>query len=528
MNIKSTLLIVFLAGALVGHSQAPEALIPGEMVIQFESKAAFQEFQKQPHPALQLVKTASDYLAVYLYRFDPATTNVAALTNTLNEQSLIRAAGQNFRAQKRVTIPNDEFFNNQRDLDIIKAPEAWDINTSAPEELVVAVVEGADIEHEDLRDNIWRNAHEIPDDGIDNDNNGYIDDYNGVNVSDSTDNPVVDDHGASVAGVIGARGDNDIGVSGVLWDVKMMIISSNLTFVDIIASYDYVYQMRKRYNETNGEEGAKVVVTNSSFGLNNAYPTTNPIFQVWCEAYDMMGSVGVLSAIAVTNNTVDIGAVGDMPATCPSDYTIAVTFTSLNDELKAGRSPVYVDLAAPGESFTTDLNNTYSQFEGTSAATPLVTGAIAMMFSYPCKNFQEAVNNNPAQTALQMKDIMMANVDFIDDINGKVKSNGRLNLFATMQGLQTTYGGAKGELGFINLFPNPTTESLFVQYRTSEASDYDLKVYDALGKLVYYELIPKICSKNIIEIPVANMGAGMHFISIENINNIKSAKFWVY
>ncbi len=509
-------------------AQDAEILIPGEMVIQFENQQDFQKFKNQAHPDLYFDKMISSYLQLYLFKYNPDIIDGAKLSINLSKNNLVKAVGQNFKAQQRFTTPNDEFFENQRSFDLIEAPEAWDINTSAPEELVVAVIEGADINHEDLKDNIWTNNGEIPDDGIDNDNNGYIDDYWGVNVVDSTDTPVVDDHGTSVAGIIGGRGDNEIGVAGMMWDIKMMIVSSNLTFSKIIESYDYVYRMRKKYNETNGAEGAKVVATNSSFGVNNRFINSNSLFPIWCESYNMMGSVGVLSAAAVNNTLVNIGIVGDIPGLCPSDYLITVTGTNLDDELKAAHNINHVDIAAPEESFTTDLNNSYSKFIGTSAATPIVTGALAMMYSYPCEGLQNQITNAPEQTALILKSILMESVDRIDELTDKVASRGRLNIFNAMQALESHFGSPKGELGFINIYPNPVHETLFVEYQTPETSEYELKIYDAMGRLVYLEFIPEVCAKSIIEVPALSLATGMYFMSIENINNIQTAKFIVH
>ena len=529
MNIKLLLLFVICFSIQIpSFAQQADHLIPGEMVIQFKSEQAFQKFSNQYHPELNFEKRISANLDIYFFSYDPNSVSGAALTIVLNKNPLIKAAGQNFQTHHRSTIPNDEFFSNQQSFDLIQAPEAWDINTSAPEGMVVAVIEGADIDHEDLRDNIWTNSGEVPDDGIDNDNNGYIDDYFGVNVVDSTDNPVVNDHGTSVAGIIGGKGDNGKGIAGMMWDIEMMIVSSNLTFINIVESYDYVYNIRKKFNDSNGQEGAFVVVTNSSFGVNNAFPNQQAIYGIWCDMYDMMGSVGILSAVATSNNKINIDLEGDMPGLCQSDYLLVVTDTNLDDELSGGFSRNNVDLSAPGRSFTTDLNNSYSNFNGTSASTPIVSGAIAMMYSYPCEGFQEQVRVQPAQTALQLKDIMLESVDRIEELNDKAVSHGRLNIFNAMQSLQSQFGAPKGDLGFLNIFPNPVHDILNVSYQTSEVSPYDLKVYDAFGRLVYHHFIPELCAPSVIQIPTLSLASGTYFMSIENKNNIKSTKFTVY
>ncbi len=528
MEIKIFTLMVCFFIALSSWAQSTPTLIPGEMVIQFESEETFQKFLLEEQIDLHFEKRVSNQLDLHLFSYDPATVNIEQLSNQLNQNPLVRAAGQNFQLKKRATIPNDELFSDQNSFDLIEAPDAWDIVTAAPQEVVIAVVEGGDIFHEDLRDNIWTNPNETPNDGVDNDNNGFVDDFRGVNISTGTDIPIIDDHGTGVAGIIGARGDNGIGVAGMLWDVKMMIISSNLLFTEIIASYEYIFEMRKRYNETDGAEGAFIVVSNSSFGVNNAFPDEHQLYPAWCDAYDMMGSVGVLSAVATTNTETDIGQNGDMPGLCPSDYTIVVTDTNLSDELGGGYSPIHVDLSAPGRSVTTDLNDTYSTFTGTSAACPVVGGALGMMYSFPCEGLLEQSISNPGPLALQMKNLLLGSVDKIDSLEGKAVSEGRLNIFNALQATQSLVASPKGDLSFLNLYPNPANESIFVEYQTSETSAYDMKVYDAYGRLVYHYFVPEDCPPRIIEIPVLSMAPGMHFISIENINNIKSAKFWVY
>ena len=97
-----------------------------------------------------------------------------------------------------------------------------------------------------------------------------------------------------------------------------MIVSNNLQFDQIIEAYEYILKMRQLYNETDGEKGAFIVATNASFGAEGG-PDSNPFFPVWCDLYDDLGEVGVLSSGATSNATVDIDDIGDMPTSCPSD-----------------------------------------------------------------------------------------------------------------------------------------------------------------------------------------------------------------
>mgnify|MGYP000721206288 CR=1 FL=1 len=132
-----------------------------------------------------------------------------------------------------LAIPNDPRFGEQQALDNIgqqggtsnadiNAPEAWDLQTG--NDIVIAVIDsGVDYNHPDLRDNIWVNVNEIPDNGIDDDANGYIDDVNGWNFNSNTNDPMDDmDHGTHVAGTIAAVGNNRLGITGVNWKAKIM------------------------------------------------------------------------------------------------------------------------------------------------------------------------------------------------------------------------------------------------------------------------------------------------------------------
>ena len=146
----------------------------------------------------------------------------------------------------------------------IDSGRAWDTTggTAANgSRIVVAVLEGggSNYNHVDLIDNHWVNSAEIPDNGIDDDLNGFVDDYNGWNATNNTDNISAGGHGTSVSGMIGATGNNGIGGVGVNWDVDIMQVQmGGLTESNVIAAYNYPYEMRALFNET-GDRRAFVV-----------------------------------------------------------------------------------------------------------------------------------------------------------------------------------------------------------------------------------------------------------------------------
>ena len=167
----------------------------------------------------------------------------------------------------------------------------------------------------------------LPDNGIDDDNNGYVDDYNGFDSAADDGDPNAEPfnaHGTPVAGIIGAVGDNELGVTGVNWDVKIMTVRN--AFLDseseVLQAYLYVLDQRRRYDASGGTEGAYVVATNASWGRAYGDVADSPI---WCGLYDDLGEAGILNVGATANANIDVDAVGDLPTNCPSDYLIGVT-----------------------------------------------------------------------------------------------------------------------------------------------------------------------------------------------------------
>lgn len=391
---------------------------------------------------------------LWLVSFDPQQldTREAMYLADRGEESILTQLNHNNLVLR--SFPNDELFNEQwamyndgtnggtgtADID---ATMAWDITTGGTtlrgDSIVVAVIDGGfDLAHEDLAGNWFVNSNEIPGNGVDDDGNGFTDDVRGWNFYVNSPDLPLDAHGTHVAGTVGAKGNNGIGVTGINWNVKLLPIAGSSTIEStVIAAYGYVLDMRRAYNQSGGLQGAFIVATNSSFGVDNGSPGDYPL---WCAMYDSLGQQGVLNAGATVNSYVNVDVVGDIPTTCPSDFLIAVTNSTAGDYISsAGYGKTNIDIAAPGTKiYSTTGNDSYGFNWGTSMATPHVSGAIALMYSALCTRILEEYKYDPAGLALYMRKKLLEGVDKVNDLKDLVATDGRLNLYRAVQGLPDT------------------------------------------------------------------------------------------
>lgn len=398
--------------------------------------------------------------------------------------------------RKRLNIPNDGNFSAQWYMRQIMAPEAWDIATGGisreGNEIVIAVVdEGFDIQHLDL--DFYTNPHELPGNGIDDDQNGYVDDVNGWNAYDDDGNISPESHGTLVSGVAAAKGNNREGIAGVSWNTKILpVMGLTSDEATVVKAYEYVYEMRKKYNETNGDSGAYVVVCNTSFGIDRANPQDYPL---WCGMFDTMGEEGILSVAATANWSQNVDVEGDIPTTCPSDYLISVTSSDRNDNLSstpgAAYGPQSIDIAAPGvDIFSTTVNSNYSSKSGTSYAAPMIAGSIGLMYSTLCDELQGLVSQDYDSLALVIKDYLLnAGVDTFPAFKGKIVSGGRLNLEKAVRSISNCYPLSneelEEELQLHSVYPNPNRGIFWIESSTVIAASGLFSVRDLSGREVF-------------------------------------------
>ncbi|MCG2692564.1 S8 family serine peptidase [Candidatus Parcubacteria bacterium] len=336
-------------------------------------------------------------------------------------------------------LPTDPGFRTEQwYLQKIKASQAWDF-TKGSEDIVIAILDsGVDIDHPDLKDNIWVNAGEISGDGIDNDNNGYIDDIHGWDFVGNDNNPQPDilgvpyneagaNHGTIIAGVLGARGDNAKGIAGITWYSKIMPLRV-LNSVGLgdsgaaVQAIDYAIV-----------QGADII--NMSF-VGPDY--SSAMYQAVRRAWEK----GIIIVAAAGNDSVEQGDDLDTYHSFPVCYdgadNMVIGVAAVDDKDRksvfSNFGNTYVDVAAPGVSFystlfqdfsSPDFQNEYGGYwSGTSVATPLVSGAAALIKSL-----------SPNFSNKKVRDIIIASADNIDpanpDIAGKL-GGGRLNLYKAL------------------------------------------------------------------------------------------------
>lgn len=453
-----------------------------------------------------------------------------------------RYLGPDHIGSLREKKPNDPEYNKQNFHQLVGSERAWSISTGgispSGHKIVVAVFDsGYELDHEDLSPNLWLNTGEIPNDGIDNDNNGYIDDYQFYNPRQNNSNNTVHTHGHKVAGLIGAKGNNETGVTGYNWDVSLMLqgVGPSINESDMIAALNFVLQWRKRFNETQGAEGAYIPVMNLSLGFDDKFPSDMPAL---CPLIKALHDEGVLLVAATRNEFVDISVVGDMPCACsqiPGFEMLCVTNTTVDDQLvsNAAYSGTLVHLGAPGfQSYGLALNDLggYGTFSGTSAAAPMVTGAIALLASMPCPDLDEFIFSKPAMAASRLRAAILQGTVPIKDLKGRSTTGGRLDLWSiegegSVPAFSELCGSPEGPLEILQLRPNPTIESVTILLRSPGDTEVTVQIYNIIGQLIeernyqQQSFQPKD-----ITLPLTSYHPGVYQVVVREGKDIKTAK----
>ena len=488
--MKHIILLVLLLLSALSYAQETNSettnYVENEFIIWLEQDIDASTFAVNSGIEIMPKRLLSERLNIWLFEISDNKQSREDKMRHLATHNDVRLIQNNHtNIMLRELVPDDPYYNIQWAPAIMNLPQAWEEFaiggvTATGDTIVVAVIDGGcDWTHEDL--NCWINTHEIPYNGIDDDGNGYIDDYHGWNAYNHNGNVGSNNHGTHVSGIIGAIGNNGKGVCGVNWNVQIMPIGGSSGNESIVVeAYAYVLEMRARYNETNGEEGAFIVATNSSFGVDYGNPDDYPI---WCSMYDEMGNVGILSCGAGPNMNVNVDEVGDVPSACPGDYLIGITNTTSADEKygSAGYGINNIDIGAPGTSiYSTTPNNNYSNMTGTSMATPQVSGTIALMYAAMPEEMMEACKNDPANFSLMVKQHLFDGADYLTSLDGLVAEGRRLNAYGAIESM--LYDSITPTLtGEVNIIGEP----FFGETLTAQTELSSIPSIPNLGELSY-------------------------------------------
>ena len=377
-----------------------------------------------------------------LLKVNTENAKESEVLDALRSNPAIQLAQFNHILHKRNATPNDPRFGDQWYLNGdfgINAQDAWMVatggKTALQDDIVMAVIDdGISFMHPDLVQNLWTNNQEIPNNQLDDDGNGYVDDYHGWNILKKNGQVDGGEHGVFISGLMAASGNNNVGIAGLNWSGKVMMIQHDLIEIlesEILEGYAYILAQRKRYEATEGKEGAFVVATNASFGIDDKFPEDAPI---WCAFYDTLGAYGILNVGATTNFKTNIDVMGDLPTTCPSPFLITVTTSKKDGNLgDAGFGVENIDLAAPGvDMLSTAGKDSYFLGDGTSYAAPLVTGSIGLLYSAPCLNLAILAHSFPAMAAMRIRNALLENVNKNANWETLIASSGLLDIGKSM------------------------------------------------------------------------------------------------
>jgi subtilisin family serine protease len=449
---RSGALLVLLLFASAAHASAPYR--EGRILVQPKPGVraeALNALHSASHS--QLLRAFDRFGRLQVVTVPPGQTVEAAVAR-YERSSLVAFAEPDYLIQTAGTVPNDPKYQDGTlwGLDVIHAPQGWDVQSSASNVVVAVLDTGVRYTHQDLAANMWVN----PQDGSHGTNS----------LAGNTDPSDDSGHGTMVAGVLGAVGNNGIGVVGVAWHVQIMACKcfNSLgagTVADCVAGLDYAQANKAR-------------VINASWGFSADSLALSNAF--WSLRTD-----GIIVVAAAGNAGVNVDLSPSYPAGYHLDNVVTVAYTSRADALAAasnyGASSVH--LAAPGESIYSTFaatDNYYLAETGTSFAAPYVTGTLALLRAkYPGDSYLQSITR------------VLNGTDPLASLAGKCASGGRLNIANALAGsiqLRAVGMGADGSFRLrvlsapnqpfiLRAAANLTSWFAVITNSTSDAGTYD-------------------------------------------------------
>jgi subtilisin family serine protease len=392
--------------------------------------------------------------------------------------------------------PNDLYFSQLYHLSKIQASEAWNIHKGQSQIIIAIIDNGVNLSHEDLKENLWVNTAEIPNNSMDDDLNGYTDDYNGYDAADGDGNPNPPangtsnfGHGTHCAGIASASSDNILGISSIGFKARIMAVKVTPSNSD-------------GKSITNGYEGADYALKNGAKIISMSFGGSSGSL-TWQLLIQQAESQNVLLVAAAGNeNTSDLS----YPAAYPE--VISVGATAQNDQRAYfSNFGSTINVMAPGLSINSTFfpgNSNYSQLSGTSMACPMAAGLASLIKSY-----------NPAYTNAQVKSILYNGCENIDDQNpgfeGKM-GNGRINAYRSLMiASGQSLGIENREKDDFKLFPNPASNNLNIYFYDINTI-HGFEIIDLQGKILKTIDLHEKATNQLISIDLSEFKNGIYFV----------------
>jgi subtilisin family serine protease len=331
------------------------------------------------------------------------------VTSRLAHDADVAAFEQDATRAADTAAANDPLQSQQWALSKIHASQAWNISTGSSKVVVAVIDTGIDYDNTDLAANMWVNPN------AGNDGFGY--DLHGYDFANNDSDPTDDNgHGTHVAGIIGAVGNNGVGVIGVNWSVSLMSVKflnadGSGSLSNAIRAINYVTMMRTVYD-------VDVRVINASWGSTTFSAAMNTAIQA-------TGNAGILFVTAAGNSAANNDATGQYPANYAATNILSVAASDKKDNLASfsNYGATTVDVAAPGVTiYSTLLDDTYGAYSGTSMAAPYVSAIAALCWAV-----------NADATIDEVREAIIDGCDTTAGLAGKVASNGRVDAYKTLE-----------------------------------------------------------------------------------------------
>ena len=414
-------------------------ITPGELLIRLTVQAATDLEQLNANAPISVLHAKHNvqslhplfpYLArpslnpnlkrIYLLRFAPDAP-LEALKAAYQQNPLVEAVEYNYLRPTLgdAVVPNDPKYAEQWNLPLMRLPQAWAIEKGDRKVVIAIIDSGIDYKHEDLAPKAWINPREIPENGLDDDGNGYIDDIYGWDFTDAPnlqaegdylegDNEPIDErgHGTHVAGIAGAMPHNGIGIAGVAWECPLMAIRAGLSLGG-----------SSRMQDDDSASAIVYAADNGASIINMSWGSERRSFVIQ-DAIDYAYSRGVVLVAAAGNSQ-------KPEAIFPAAYrkVIAVASTEQNQQrFYQSNFGASIDIGAPGNVIlSTQINNQYRHLTGTSMASPHVAGVAALLLA-----------KRPALTSEEIRHILINTADPVyredsDEFDEKFVGAGTVN-----------------------------------------------------------------------------------------------------